>query len=185
MKISTKFKHPAISPNFHQIFTKKDRVRHLKVPLRSVGDRTQDEWNELVDWWSHPNRVSRSLQNAANRAKNMILTHEGKKSFAQGRMKYLDMKAMQEMIKAGIIPFKTDQEILDEVVPSDNRQNMSGMGRKLPRVVAQLLAGAKSCIWRCYDSGSDTPDSHANKSKRKSCTGSKLRRRRHGLIWLR
>ncbi|GJR33655.1 hypothetical protein Tco_1209339 [Tanacetum coccineum] len=42
------------------------------------------------------------------------------------------MKAMQEMIKAGIIPFKTDQEILDEVVPSDNCQNMSGMGRKLP-----------------------------------------------------
>ncbi|GJV21689.1 hypothetical protein Tco_1370709 [Tanacetum coccineum] len=42
------------------------------------------------------------------------------------------MKAMQEMIKACIIPFKTDQEILDEVVPSDNRQNMSGMGRKLP-----------------------------------------------------
>ncbi|GKB24687.1 hypothetical protein Tco_0864088, partial [Tanacetum coccineum] len=35
-------------------------------------------------------------------------------------------------IKAGLIPFKTDQEILDEVVPSDNRQNMSGMGRKLP-----------------------------------------------------
>ncbi|GJU53171.1 hypothetical protein Tco_1226885 [Tanacetum coccineum] len=113
------------------------------------------------------NRVSRSLQNAANRAKNTILTHQGKKSFAQGRneykvekghyedlietwrkghsskktgefkteqnkQRYLDMKAMQEMIKAIIIPFKTDQEILDEVVPSDNRQNMSGMGRKLP-----------------------------------------------------
>ncbi|GKA85089.1 acidic leucine-rich nuclear phosphoprotein 32 family member A [Tanacetum coccineum] len=59
-----------------------------EVPLRVWGDRTQDEWNELVDWWSHPNRVSRSLQNAANRAKNMILTHEGKKSFAQGRNEY-------------------------------------------------------------------------------------------------
>ncbi|GKE96389.1 hypothetical protein Tco_1581244, partial [Tanacetum coccineum] len=34
--------------------------------------------------------------------------------------------------RSGLIPFKTDQEILDEVVPSDNRQNMSGMGRKLP-----------------------------------------------------
>ncbi|GJZ45078.1 hypothetical protein Tco_0592674 [Tanacetum coccineum] len=44
----------------------------------------------------------------------------------------LDMKVMQEMIKVGVIPFKTDQEILDEVVPSDNRQNMSGIGRKLP-----------------------------------------------------
>ncbi|GJX91496.1 hypothetical protein Tco_0344822 [Tanacetum coccineum] len=42
------------------------------------------------------------------------------------------MKAMKDNIKAGLIPFKTDQEILDEIVPSDNRQNMSGMGRKLP-----------------------------------------------------
>ncbi|GJR90024.1 hypothetical protein Tco_0214035 [Tanacetum coccineum] len=44
----------------------------------------------------------------------------------------LDMKAMKDNIKAGLIPFKTDQEILDEIFPSDNRQNMSGMGRKLP-----------------------------------------------------
>ncbi|GKD89588.1 hypothetical protein Tco_1365095 [Tanacetum coccineum] len=41
------------------------------------------------------------------------------------------MKAMQDNVKAGLIPFKTDQEILDEIVPSDNHQNMSGMGRKL------------------------------------------------------
>ncbi|GJR33349.1 hypothetical protein Tco_1109581 [Tanacetum coccineum] len=39
---------------------------------------------------------------------------------------------MQDQIRAGVIPYKADQEILDEVVPSDNRQNMSGMGRKLP-----------------------------------------------------
>ncbi|GKB41416.1 acidic leucine-rich nuclear phosphoprotein 32 family member A [Tanacetum coccineum] len=144
-----------------------DEAKNHPPPPRVWGDRTQDEWNELVDWWSHPNRVSRSLQNAANRAKNTILTHQGKKSFAQGRneykvekghyedlietwrkghsskktgefkteqnkQRYLDMKAMQDRIKAGLIPFKTDQEILDEVVPSDNRQNMSGMGRKLP-----------------------------------------------------
>ncbi|GJT00316.1 hypothetical protein Tco_0821485 [Tanacetum coccineum] len=144
-----------------------DEAKNHPPPPRVWGDRTQDEWNELVDWWSHPNRVSRSLQNAANRAKNTILTHQGKKSFAQGRneykvekghyedlietwrkghsskktgefkteqnkQRYLDMKAMQDRIKAGLIPFKTDQEILDKVVPSDNRQNMSGMGRKLP-----------------------------------------------------
>ncbi|GJW15435.1 acidic leucine-rich nuclear phosphoprotein 32 family member A [Tanacetum coccineum] len=129
-----------------------DEAKNHPPPPRVWGDRTQDEWNELVDWWSHPNRVSRSLQNAANRAKNTILTHQGKKSFAQGRneykvekghyedlietwrkghsskktgefkteqnkQRYLDMKAMQGRIKAGIIPFKTDQEILDEVVP--------------------------------------------------------------------
>ncbi|GJY97245.1 hypothetical protein Tco_0514155 [Tanacetum coccineum] len=131
------------------------------------GDRTEDEWNNLVDWWSHPDRVARSLQNAANRAKNTILTHQGKKSFAQGRneykvqkghyedlietwrkthsrpetgefktqknlKRYLDMKSMQDQVRAGVIPYKTDQDILDEVVPSTNRQNMSGKGRKLP-----------------------------------------------------
>ncbi|GJZ59346.1 gag-pol polyprotein [Tanacetum coccineum] len=116
-----------------------DEAKNHPPPPRVWGDRTQDEWNELVDCWSHPNRVSRSLQNAANRAKNTILTNQGKKSFAQGRneykvekghyedlietwrkghlskktgefkteqnkQRYLDMKAMQEMIKADIIP---------------------------------------------------------------------------------
>ncbi|GJR13039.1 putative reverse transcriptase domain-containing protein [Tanacetum coccineum] len=149
------------------VYTVGERAKNHPPPPKVWGDRTQDEWNELVDWWSHPNRVSRSLQNAANRSKNTIITHQGKKSFAQGRNEYkvekghyedlietwrkghsskktgefkteqnkqgyLDMKGMQDRIKAGLIPFKTDQEILDEVVPSDNRQNMSGMGRKLP-----------------------------------------------------
>ncbi|GJT10491.1 hypothetical protein Tco_0857533 [Tanacetum coccineum] len=42
------------------------------------------------------------------------------------------MKSMQDQVRAGVIPYKTDQDILDEVVPSTNRQNMSGKGRKLP-----------------------------------------------------
>ncbi|GJT34825.1 hypothetical protein Tco_0925244 [Tanacetum coccineum] len=120
------------------------------------GDRTQDEWNELVDWWSHPNRVSRSLQNAANRAitrinpfkgkiirareerikvekghyEDLIETwrkgHSSKKTgefkTEQNKQRYFDKKAKQEMIKAGIIPFKTDQEILDEVMTQILRQ---------------------------------------------------------------
>ncbi|GKF36586.1 hypothetical protein Tco_0113344, partial [Tanacetum coccineum] len=47
----------------------------------------------------------------------------------ENKARYEEMKAMKDHIRAGIIPFKTDQEILDEIVPSDNRQNMSGMGR--------------------------------------------------------
>ncbi|GKB40168.1 hypothetical protein Tco_0885110 [Tanacetum coccineum] len=39
---------------------------------------------------------------------------------------------MQDQVRAGVILYKTDQDILDEVVPSTNRQNMSGKGRKLP-----------------------------------------------------
>ncbi|GJW93320.1 acidic leucine-rich nuclear phosphoprotein 32 family member A [Tanacetum coccineum] len=144
-----------------------EEARNHLPPKKVWGDRTEDEWNKLVDWWSHPDRVARSLQNAANRAKNTILTHQGKKSFAQGRneykvqkghyedlietwrkthsrpetgefkteknrKRYLDMKSMQDQVRAGVIPYKTDQDILDEVVPSTNRQNMSGKGRKLP-----------------------------------------------------
>ncbi|GKF02028.1 hypothetical protein Tco_0028951, partial [Tanacetum coccineum] len=60
-------------------------------PLPKVwGDRTQDDWNELVDWWSQPDWVSRSLQN----------THQGKKSFAQGRNEYkVDKGYYEDLIK--------------------------------------------------------------------------------------
>ncbi|GJX09104.1 acidic leucine-rich nuclear phosphoprotein 32 family member A [Tanacetum coccineum] len=152
--------------NFTRYGSAEEARNHLP-PKKVWGDKTEDEWNNLVDWWSHPDRVARSLQNAANRAKNTILTHQGKKSFAQGRneykvqkghyedlietwrkthsrpetgefktqknlKRYLDMKSMQDQVRAGVIPYKTDQDILDEVVPSTNRQNMSGKGRKLP-----------------------------------------------------
>ncbi|GKC44765.1 acidic leucine-rich nuclear phosphoprotein 32 family member A [Tanacetum coccineum] len=142
-----------------------DAKAHMPPP-KVWDDRTQEDWEELVDWWSHPDRVARSVQNAANRAKNTIVTHQGKKPFVQGRQEYKakkgyyedlietwrkghskkngqfkteenkaryeEMKAMKDHIRADIIPFKTDQEILDEIVLSNNRQNMSGRGRKLP-----------------------------------------------------
>ncbi|GJW43916.1 hypothetical protein Tco_0072715 [Tanacetum coccineum] len=157
--------------------TSPDEAKNHPPPPKVWGKRTQDDWNELVDWWPQPDRVSRCLQNAANRAKNTIITHQGKKSFAQGRneykvdkgyyedlietwrkghsnkktgqfktteneQRYLDMKTMKDNIKVSLIPFKTDQEILDEIVPSDNRQNRQqpeyvghGLGRKLSRVM--------------------------------------------------
>ncbi|GJS30997.1 hypothetical protein Tco_0491617 [Tanacetum coccineum] len=129
-----------------------EEARNHLPPNKVWGDRTEDEWNNLVDWWSHPDRVARSLQNAANRAKNTILTHQGKKSFAQGRerifqkghyedlietwrkthsrpetgefkteknrKRYLDMKSMQDQVRAGVIPYKTESRYLNEVVPN-------------------------------------------------------------------
>ncbi|GJR04007.1 hypothetical protein Tco_0526991 [Tanacetum coccineum] len=68
--------------------TSPDEVKNHPPPPRVWGDRTEDDWNQLVDWWSQPDQVSRSLQNAVNRAKNTIITHQGKKSFAQGRNEY-------------------------------------------------------------------------------------------------
>ncbi|GJY44329.1 acidic leucine-rich nuclear phosphoprotein 32 family member A [Tanacetum coccineum] len=73
-----------------------EEARNHLPPKKVWGDRTEDEWNNLVDWWSHPDRVARSLQNAANRAKNTILTHQGKKSFAQGRNEYKVQKGHYE-----------------------------------------------------------------------------------------
>jgi hypothetical protein len=43
----------------------------------------------------------------------------------------LEMKSLHDQVKAGTTPLMTEQEILDKVVPSDNRQNMSGRGRKM------------------------------------------------------
>ncbi|GJY62765.1 acidic leucine-rich nuclear phosphoprotein 32 family member A [Tanacetum coccineum] len=156
-----------IKAQHYTIYDSPEEAKNHLPPSTVWGERTHDEWNELVEWFSHPNQVSRSMKNAANRAKNTIPTHQGKKSFAQGRneykvekghhedliqtwkkthsnsktgqfkyeenkQRYLDMKSMQDQVRAGVIPYKTDQDILDEVVPSTNRQNMSGKGRKLP-----------------------------------------------------
>ncbi|GJR62026.1 reverse transcriptase domain-containing protein [Tanacetum coccineum] len=142
-----------------------EEARNHLPPKKVWGDRTEDEWNNLVDWWSHPDRVARSLQNAANRAKNTILTHQGKKSFAQGRNEYkvqkghyedlietwrkthsrpetgefktpkkterdtLDMKSMQDQVRAGSFPYKTDQDILDK--------SCSKSGRRWNRILRQ------------------------------------------------
>ncbi|GJS88573.1 putative ribonuclease H-like domain-containing protein [Tanacetum coccineum] len=104
----------------------------------------KDEWNELVDWWSHPNRVSRSLQNAANRAKNTILTHQGKKSFAQGRNEYKVEKghyedlietwrkrhsSIRETFLASPVQDPDNIKSWMKSFDSDNRQNISGNGQ--------------------------------------------------------
>ncbi|GJY34770.1 uncharacterized protein Tco_0419239 [Tanacetum coccineum] len=72
----------------YTIYDSPDEAKNHLPPSTVWGERTHDEWNELVDWFSHPNQVSRSMKNAANRAKNTIPTHQGKKSFAQGRNEY-------------------------------------------------------------------------------------------------
>ncbi|GJZ55343.1 zinc finger, PHD-type containing protein [Tanacetum coccineum] len=89
------------------------------------------EWEEIPEAFkAHIYPTLESYFNLAEWYNNQDKVVVGSNVYTVGER--LDMKAMQDRIKAGIIPFKTDQEILDEVVPSDNRQNMSGMGRKLP-----------------------------------------------------
>ncbi|GKB89291.1 hypothetical protein Tco_0961563 [Tanacetum coccineum] len=81
-----------------------EEARNHLPPKKVWGDRNQDEWNNLVDWWSHPDRVARSLQNDANRAKKHEFNHQGKTSFAQGRKirksRKLDMKGMQDQARS-------------------------------------------------------------------------------------
>ncbi|GJW19394.1 hypothetical protein Tco_0026830 [Tanacetum coccineum] len=43
----------------------------------------------MVDWWADPKRMEKFEKNAQNRAKNKVTTHQGSKSFAQGRNEYL------------------------------------------------------------------------------------------------
>ncbi|GJU40093.1 Myc-type, basic helix-loop-helix domain-containing protein [Tanacetum coccineum] len=75
--------------------TPDDAKAHMSPP-KVWDDRTQEDWEELVNWWSHPDRVARSVQNAANRAKNTIVTHQGKKPFVQGRQEYKAKKGYYE-----------------------------------------------------------------------------------------
>ncbi|PWA47530.1 hypothetical protein CTI12_AA479680 [Artemisia annua] len=52
----------------------------LRPPPPDVWrNRTREDWEDLVDWWSHPDRMARSVKNAENRAKSTITTHQGKK----------------------------------------------------------------------------------------------------------
>ncbi|GJZ99018.1 hypothetical protein Tco_0671569 [Tanacetum coccineum] len=81
-------------------------IMSIRLGYRKVwGDRTEDEWNKLVDWWSHPDRVARSLQNAANRAKNTILTiqeeinrarHGGRNEYKVQNGHYEDLIELEE-----------------------------------------------------------------------------------------
>ncbi|GJT79318.1 hypothetical protein Tco_1053660 [Tanacetum coccineum] len=105
--------------------TSPDEAKNHPPPPKVWGDRTQDDWNELkVDKGYYEDLIETWRKGHSNKKTGEFKTKENEQ-------RYLDMKAMKDKITACLIPFKTDQEILDEIVPSDNRQNMSGMGRKL------------------------------------------------------
>nr|GFA79773.1 hypothetical protein [Tanacetum cinerariifolium] len=76
---------------------------------------------KLVDYWSDPDRMKQSYRNAVNKAKNKVTTHQGSKSFAQGRHEFVEMKAIQDESSAKTIPPMKDRGILDEVLKSINR----------------------------------------------------------------
>ncbi|GKA24811.1 hypothetical protein Tco_0710844 [Tanacetum coccineum] len=62
------------------------RRQESSAPGRKYGEteQNQDEWNNFVTWWVPSDRVARSLQKSANRSRRTkILTHQGKKAFAQ------------------------------------------------------------------------------------------------------
>ncbi|GKC61122.1 acidic leucine-rich nuclear phosphoprotein 32 family member A [Tanacetum coccineum] len=69
-------------------FNKKtiEQVRQEKPPKWKAGDA---QWQKLVEFWSDPDRMKQSERNAANRAKNKVTTHQGSKSFAQGRHEFV------------------------------------------------------------------------------------------------
>ncbi|GKA61874.1 acidic leucine-rich nuclear phosphoprotein 32 family member A [Tanacetum coccineum] len=63
-----------------------DQARHEKPPKWKARDA---QWQKLVDFWSDPDRMKQLERNAANRAKNKVTTHQGSKSFAQGRHEFI------------------------------------------------------------------------------------------------
>ncbi|GJW38880.1 ribonuclease H-like domain-containing protein [Tanacetum coccineum] len=79
-----------------------------------------------------PSRVAGNFEDLIETWRKGHSKKNGQFKTEENKARYEEMKAMKDHIRAGIILFKTDHEILDEIVPSDNRQNMSGRGRKLP-----------------------------------------------------
>nr|GEW84838.1 protein kinase-like domain, phloem protein 2-like protein [Tanacetum cinerariifolium] len=69
-------------------FNKKtvEQVRHEKPTKWKARDA---QWQKLVDFWSDQDRMKQSERNSANRAKNKVTTHQGSKSFAQGRHEFV------------------------------------------------------------------------------------------------
>ncbi|GJT62808.1 hypothetical protein Tco_1006341 [Tanacetum coccineum] len=91
--------------------------------------------------------------------------HSNKKTGQFKTTEKLDMKAMKDNIKAGLIPFKTDQEILDEIVSSDNRQNMSAWAGKLPGGGSTSRRRANRAFGDIMTSGSDHVDVQATRAR--------------------
>nr|GFB36480.1 hypothetical protein [Tanacetum cinerariifolium] len=56
-----------------------EQARQEKPPKWKAGDA---QWQKLIEFWSDPNRMKQSERNAANRAKNIVTTYQGSKSFA-------------------------------------------------------------------------------------------------------
>nr|GEX05791.1 hypothetical protein [Tanacetum cinerariifolium] len=49
-----------------------------------------EEWQELIDFWADPKRMDIAKKNAQNRAKKKTTSHQGSKSFAQGRHEFMN-----------------------------------------------------------------------------------------------
>ncbi|GJU31943.1 uncharacterized protein Tco_1175532 [Tanacetum coccineum] len=142
----------------NNVYTVGDRVKlglQLKLRILWRKNKQRIKADHFTRYGSAEEARNHLLpnKNAANRAKNTILTHQGKKSFAQGRneykvqkghyedlietwrkthsrpetgefkteknrKRYLDMKSMQDQVRAGVIPYKTESRYLNEVVPN-------------------------------------------------------------------
>ncbi|GJY15490.1 hypothetical protein Tco_0385912 [Tanacetum coccineum] len=141
----------------YTIYDSPDEAKNHLPPSTVWGERTHDEWNELVDWFSHPNQVSRSMRNVHNASEEpryhpsmgknrsaMERNEYSRKGISRtsldvgevstqlkgtGQFKYEENK--QRHIRAGVIPYKTDQEILDEVVPSEQTVRYVGHGKEV------------------------------------------------------
>ncbi|PWA90167.1 acidic leucine-rich nuclear phosphoprotein 32 family member A [Artemisia annua] len=143
-------------------FTKAGSVqaaRQKKPPNWKAGD---DEWQKLVDFWADPDRMAQSERNSNNRSKNkyeenkyqedMVETWRKNHSDNNGHFQtreneriYIlsaalldligikaEMKAIQDAVNDKKIDPKTDREIVAEVLQSNNRGHIAGVGRVVP-----------------------------------------------------
>ncbi|GJW79785.1 acidic leucine-rich nuclear phosphoprotein 32 family member A [Tanacetum coccineum] len=72
-----------------QGFSNYDSVQEAREkPPPDDWKRSAGEWQELIDFWADPKRMDIAKKNAQNRAKKKTTSHQGSKSFAQGRHEF-------------------------------------------------------------------------------------------------
>ncbi|GJX65684.1 acidic leucine-rich nuclear phosphoprotein 32 family member A [Tanacetum coccineum] len=140
-------------------------ARQEKPPKWKAGDA---QWQKLVDFRSDPDRMKQSERNVANRAKNKVTTHQGSKSFAQGRHEFFEENQRYEGLidhwrrrhsdKDGNFRTRENETLYAEMKAI---QDAITAGTIPPKTDREILAEVTRSINRAHIAGVDLKRQHA------------------------
>ncbi|GJU52261.1 hypothetical protein Tco_1225975 [Tanacetum coccineum] len=90
---------------------------HLPKRRKNEYKVEHGHYEDLIETWRKTHSEPKSADGNQRKQQRYVIANEGHSKIE---------------VRGGVNPFMTDQHILDQVVPSENRQNMTGMGQKQP-----------------------------------------------------